>query len=501
MKRKEERITEKRFSRSFILLSVFILLQLLFVSCGSKNGKDMTNADASTGTKANATVTAPNIEFDSSNIALAFAAMSDVHIDTSYADGRNALKFNNALEYIKEVSENGINALFFAGDVTDRFSTASFQLVTFQSIIEQNFNVAAGEIEVIVGTGNHDSTNGIFANRMIEMLGDDYYRSDVDKDSMKKGNRHCIVNGYHFITVEPEHYGDMPSKYNGNALPARFSEETLVWLEKILSDITDNEPNKPIFLASHVMPYDTVYGSITPGWYTKNLLEVIANYPQIIVFSGHMHNQLNSERAIMQTSFTALDCGALKSLGGGNIIDQKFTKCVNFSSDDKQGFAQSLLVEVDKNDNVRIKRLDFSKGAEIGEAWVIPAPAKDKSHLKVYTKDRATLNSPPYFKDNASIRINTYSEGNKITVDFDAANGVDMIYYYVMEISSTDPADDSTTYYLTSKSFQFPKVEDMPDNYTVQIKAPSPGTYAIAIHAVDIWDKISNSIKADFIIK
>lgn len=467
---------EKLF-RSAVLLIVFALL-LLFVSCRSSE-KD--------------------VEFDDNNIVLRFAAMSDVHIDTSYTHGKNAVKFDNALKYIKEITDNELDVLFFAGDITERFSIANHQLVTFQKIIEQNFNVADGEIEVIIGTGNHDSVNGTFCKKMHELLGDDYYRTDLDRESMLKGNRHCVVNGFHFITVEPEHYGDMPSKYSENALNVRFSEETLAWLDEILAKITKDDPRKPVFLASHAMIYDTVYGSATPGWYTENLGEVISKYPQVFVFSGHMHNQLNNERAIMQTDFTALDCGGLKSLGGGNIIDQRFTKCINFTSDDRQSFAQGLLVEVDAKNNTRIRRLDFTRKEEIGNPWVIPAPAKNKSHLKIYTKDRANQGSPPYFEDIASVRIDIGEQENRLSVTFDAAKGDNMIYYYTIEINPVNGTGDSETYYFSSKSFLYPKVEDMPDSYTAEIKKPSPGKYSITIKAVDIWDKTSEGISAEFI--
>jgi predicted phosphodiesterase len=445
------------------------------------------------------------VDFDESNIILAFAAMSDVHIDTSYTYGKNAVKFDNALKYVKRLAGERLDALFFAGDITQRFSIANFQLVSFKKIIEQNFNVANGEIEVIIGTGNHDSSDGMFSSIMPKFLSDDYYRTDIDRESVLKGNRHCTVNDFHFITIEPQSYGDMPGGYKENAANVIYSEETLMWLDKILKEITTENPNKPVFVASHAMVYDTVYGSMSPGWYTENLEPILSKYPQVILFSGHMHNQLNNERAIMQTSFTAVDCGSVRSIGNGNIIDQYFTKSINVTSEDRQSFSQGNLVEVDGDNNVRIRRLDFFNEAEIGEPWIIPAPRNDNLHLTLYTKDRADLNKPPYFKDEAAISFDTKKSNDKdLCFTFDAAQGEDMIYSYIVEINRSNPTSDakeSEIYYLSSLSFLYPKVENMPESYSFTIRKPSPGEYEMKIQAVDIWDKKSHHITTEFTIE
>ncbi|HRS08953.1 MAG TPA: metallophosphoesterase, partial [Bacteroidia bacterium] len=264
-------------------------IMVSFISCSSNNKSSK-----------------PRVEFDENNIVLTFAVMSDTHITEETVNGRNEQKFDTALKYYKELTGGNIDLLFFAGDVTNRLSVYNYQLTTFKNIIENNFNVAGGEVEVIICTGNHDSTAGYMGNLIMELLDDYYFRTDIDKESIVKGNRHCVVNSFHFITVEPQNYGGLQEYFNDQAPPVVFSEETLKWLDEVLSKIAAEEPGKPIFLASHAMLHDTVYGSTTQGWYTEDIKTVVSKYPQVITFSGHMHNQLNDERAIMQTEFTSL---------------------------------------------------------------------------------------------------------------------------------------------------------------------------------------------------
>ena len=71
------------------------------------------------------------------------------------------------------------------------------------------------------------------------------------------------------------------------------------------------DPRKPIFLVTHPVVYNTTYGSVDGTyWHTKNLHSVIKDYPQVIVFSGHLHFPLNSERSIFQGDYTTINTAA-----------------------------------------------------------------------------------------------------------------------------------------------------------------------------------------------
>ena len=61
-------------------------------------------------------------------------------------------------------------------------------------------------------------------------------------------------------------------------------------------------------------------------------------------------------------------------------------------------FMQGYLVEVDKNQNVRVIRMDFYHEKAYEPVWIIPAPKEDKSHL-LYTEVLKDKSKRPYFED------------------------------------------------------------------------------------------------------
>ena len=64
-----------------------------------------------------------------------------------------------------------------------------------------------------------------------------------------------------------------------------------------------DDPTRPIFLTTHLPPYDTMYGSIPWG---NSQLNWLSKFPQIVSISGHTHYAMTDERCIWQGSFTAI---------------------------------------------------------------------------------------------------------------------------------------------------------------------------------------------------
>lgn len=99
-----------------------------------------------------------------------------------------------------------------------------------------------------------------------------------------------------------------------------MSTEQLDWLDAKLSERATLD--HPIFLFLHQPLMDTVAGSLKEqGWYGVNqdaeLKEVLAKYPQAILFSGHTHWQLEAKHTMydgaghMPTMFNASSVGYL----------------------------------------------------------------------------------------------------------------------------------------------------------------------------------------------
>lgn len=370
--------------------------------------------------------------FDDQNIVLSFGAISDTHI-LSYASN-NDTKFVNAIQMLKTKSNNKLDALFIAGDVTD---TGNTQAITqFKSILDANLDTST---EVVFATGNHDipamkNKQNAFKNILVDWS----YRnpfSGVTASDIDIGNYHTKINGYHFISISMK-------SYSGDS-----TASDLKWLKQQLEAAQKDSPNKPIFIASHPSVYDTIYGSrlddvfaSAPGdrWNDAKIGEVLKQYPQTVIFGGHTHFPLNPETSIMQDGFTVIGTASVSYMS----TDPFFIDTPGGTEIGDCGLiSQGNLVQVDKNGVVKVTRLDFSKGVEIKQPWIFPT-ATDASKF-IYTRDRANKTTPPAFAQNANLDAAFKISGKAVavTVNFDNATDDDMVQHYKIEIYNKDESD------------------------------------------------------------
>ncbi|MEC0123189.1 metallophosphoesterase family protein [Paenibacillus pabuli] len=104
------------------------------------------------------------------------------------------------------------------------------------------------------------------------------------------------IDGYHYIFLGTE---------QPHPKDCDMSAEQLDWLETKLSE--QALPEQPIFVFLHQPLMDTVAGSMKEqGWYGVNqdaaLKAVLSRYPQVILFSGHTHWQLEAQRTMYEGS-------------------------------------------------------------------------------------------------------------------------------------------------------------------------------------------------------
>lgn len=362
-----------------------------------------------------------NLQFDEQNVVLRFGAISDTHL-TGGVD-----KFEEALKlFYEKAGENKLDALLIAGDLTD--SGSATEITAFKKSLDKVEFDKKGT-KLIFALGNHDTDfdklpyNGLAFKKG---LGAYAYEGALE-DEIKNGNHHLVVNGYHFITINTK-------KYNGGC---EHAPEDLAWLKNALDEAVKDDPNKPIFVATHPLVYDTVYGSLEGSyWTSKNLGEVLKDYPQVISFGGHLHSPLNDERTIFQRDFTSLNTASVKYVALDSVIDGIAPIDLDGGSTPRNCnyFSQGLYLEVDKNHNVRITRMDFFHEAEIKSPWLVPAPKDDKSHLQYYTTGvRKSTNQAPYFEDDAYITIRRVAK-KKLDIEFRAAKDDDLVYAYEIHL-------------------------------------------------------------------
>jgi hypothetical protein len=237
---------------------------------------------------------------------------------------------------------------------------------------------------------------------------------DVECADAANGSRHAVIGDYHILFVEPITY----SCNGADASGAKYTAETLVWLNAELKAITEENPNQFVFVMTHPMIYGTVYGSelLTSNiyWYTKEITNVLEKYPQVVTFGGHLHFPLNDPRSIMQTAFTSIGCGSVNymAIENGGYEDMSSATVMK----DCAEFSQGLLVQVDENGNMRITRMDFYHDDTIGEDWVLSHPTADGEHLTTYTKDRGSdaNNEAPVISDVKAVMGHVNTAGSQL---------------------------------------------------------------------------------------
>ena len=431
--------------------------------------------------------------FNENKIAFSFAAISDIHIGNDNA-GRDKNFFKNALTQIKEF---GVDAILAVGDLINAggYGGKFEQIYDYKDVYESVFDPK--ETPMIFAVGNHDvhwsENSKIYADKLNSMLGADYFLKDVDTDILSsEGNRHCVVNGYHIITLLPVTYTQVS-----------YTQATKDWLDRTLAQITSENPNAYVMILTHPMIYDTIYGSTLgrdPGttlkdmWVTSDLTEILSKYNQVITFGGHLHFPLNDPRTIMQTDFTSVGCGSVSYMA---IEDGNYENMASVTTMlDKYEFSQGLICQIDKNGNMRLNRMDFYNKTTIDTPWEISRPTADGSHLTAYGKDRGYPENNPapiLSKHIQAIISEPDEEGNRnVTIEFGAAKDDTFAHHYTMEFKKAGEA--VKTYNILSDFYRVKTPSEMKSILICNLGALSPDDYEVILTAYDSWGAASQPV-------
>lgn len=491
------------------IISLFLVsvMALMLFSCGGNKENqttDMTNntsSSTSTPSQTTSSLSVPIVSegFDEKNIVLQFGSVSDIHTST------NPDKVQHAFEVLKNTAalytEKGISAVFVDGDLTNDYGSdqniKAGEITQVKNVYEKVFNPS--DVPMIYVLGNHDhdfKRNGGAGSDLqtfINVMGNvaAYTQYDVETSDKNNGSRHVVINGYHFLMVEPITYSCEAGDING----AFYFDETKQWLDSTLAEITNENPNQYVFVLTHPMIYGTVYGSdlvlSTTLWYTKDLTSILDKYPQVVTFGGHLHFPLNDERSIMQKTFTSLGCGSVQymAIENGSYENMSSQTVMN----DSYSVSSGYLVQIDASGNVRFIRIDFQNNASIKTPFVISAPKADGSHLKKYTSDRGNSenNQAPYFPENALVldeNSNTDSETLNVTLKFKSAIDDDLIHDYSVKVTRNGAV--VARYNILSDFYRHAQTEDMKDEWTLDFDNSifSRGEkYVISVTAKDSW--------------
>lgn len=284
---------------------------------------------------------------------LRFPVLSDVHVQAS--DPLSQSKLKATLKDLYEI-DPAADVLVMNGDLGNGRQTDYNAL---RSVVSTSPHPQS----MLYNIGNHEFYNawydkngryspttfpngeseGMAINRFLQLSGE----KNVYYDRW--------INGYHFLFLGAEKSRQSDLSIGDDAW---LSQTQLSWLNQKLAE--NRQSDKPIFVFLHQPLPNTVSGSWAEGMNRgvvqhEQLRSILANSPQVILFSGHTHWQLNLPRTMVREGFSMVNSSAVigPETGGGTPL----------SPDSSEG----LYVEVHPNEVV-IRGRDFYRKRWVPEA-------------------------------------------------------------------------------------------------------------------------------------
>lgn len=382
---------------------------------------------------------------------LVFPVISDTQLGRGDGDPE---RFESAMNQLNQQAPNQ-DAMVFIGDLTSHGYEEEYD--TWSSIFNKYIQPQA---EQLIGIGNHEyNYNGLTPKESQQLF--------MDKTGMESLYYHKNIKGYDFIMM-------------GEERGYFYSKEQVQWLGDNLRQSEQRDPNKPIFVFLHHGIKDTTYG--TEDWYIENdnqrlLRETLKKYPQVVLVAGHTHYPVSDPKSIYQKDYTAVNSGSIsyiwteKGYLQGEVPDAEVSN--------------GLLVKV-YDDEVVIKRRNFTGERWIQDPWVIKTPVKSKEGFK-YTDDRDQ--ESPYFDKDANLSVSQISTNN-LNISFTQA--FDNVLTHSYQVTATNQKTGKITNQY--KAFSEYYKGEVPNLLEFPINNLQPATaYQINVQAIDAFGNVSNN--------
>ncbi len=417
---------------------------------------------------------APETETDGNSIIASFAVFSDVHLGKSNVSPRPEAKFADALEQLNALMPH-CDAVLFAGDITDLGTDAQYE--SFMQIWNDG-KPAGAQLGAVMG--NHE----YFRDGVVRYGGESarFLKECQTAFTSIVGemNTDIVVNGVHMIGV------------SADSSAAQYASSEQYILDHVKAAAKE-DPTKPIILYAHqgVGAYHVDGG----GVFTAETTRELANYPQLIVFSGHTHFSLYDPRMIAQKTFTTIQTSTmgadLWNYNGWNPLQHK----------DKDKVSEGHLVTVTAEGVVTVTRYDFFRKTTVGQEWVIDIPAVTESRANfAYTDARKKDAADPVFPKDGVVTLTDITTTG-VTVAFPAATVEDevsdgQIYKYIVTVTKEGA---SAPYQTKEMQGEYYLGKDASSSYTLPMTALRSGTaYTVTVTAETPWGKKASITSASF---
>jgi 3',5'-cyclic AMP phosphodiesterase CpdA len=237
---------------------------------------------------------ATDTDVEKSNASLTFGVIGDVH--------ENINSFQEAINDFHTINVN-MDALVLNGDTVDQGLKEQYDSV--KKTLNKNKDLLPKTI--IKNIGNHEffdynvKANSpeqvqTFINRYLEFAGEEKVYHDT------------WVNNYHFISLGSED-GNSETM---DSITASISDEQQGWLKEKLAE--NYEKGKPIFVFLHqnvnklTIPGNTSWVGVEQS---EQIKEILAQYPEVVLFASHSHLNLEESCVMLDQPFTIVNTGAI----------------------------------------------------------------------------------------------------------------------------------------------------------------------------------------------
>ncbi|MGN0529243.1 MAG: metallophosphoesterase family protein [Eubacterium sp.] len=343
---------------------------------------------------------------------LRVAVISDLQMPNS--DDKTSHQYESYKNTLTMLKNKGMDVLLIGGDFTDLGTRTAWEHC--KEIYDEVMADSEKPIPLYI-MGNHDYWLDYFA-KSGEIPTPAKMQKRFTKYTGEYPYSHKIINGYHFIC-----WSSSDGSYDK-------SYQNKEWIRAQLDEAVADDPDKPIFVITHLNPSNTAYGS--DEWGNDDIYDVLKDYSQAISISGHSHYSLLDERSIWQGDFTAFTTQSLDYI---ELESGKFNGSIpvdaygNSIADD---VPMCLYMEI-ANNKVTVERLNSATGEEMKEPWVIEAPFGTPSK---YTDNRKNENKAPVLDEKLTVNISDIKDVNDKSqkmISFKAGTDDDFVHSYKLQ--------------------------------------------------------------------
>ena len=250
-------------------------------------------------------------------------AVTDAVTEYGYVSYNESGVYIPAIEKMRD-SAGSIDGLMLAGNLAAKSTDGLASLKAIN-------NDYLGNNNVMFTVGEGDRALSSNAPLLYTTLLKEYYTNDLEPAAQKrKGNRHIKVNGIDIIGITYDKLTD------GFAV---YTDAALEWLDTELNAI---QGNMPVFV---VTSFPVTHTADSRG--ASRICDILKKHPNVIAFAGGTHAGVSADYVMHYDGFTAVNVGSLS--------DETST---------------GLMVDVDSNGNVRIRRFDFTNDLEYDPLYV-----------------------------------------------------------------------------------------------------------------------------------